>query len=104
MNFDTDDMDVDDPDKKKGHQNHYRSEEERDDEAKFTWNVLSGIGVVVMAIVCFDLWFIVKENPDKITPYYLQLTKEQIKKAEEESERKADRRSKRAKQKEEDMK
>ena len=65
---------------------------------------MSGIGVVVMAIVCLDLWFIVKENPDKITPYYLQLTKEQIKKAEEEAERKADRRSKRAKQKAEDMK
>ena len=65
---------------------------------------MSGIGVLVMAIVCLDLWFIVKENPDKITPYYLQMTKEQIKKAEEESERKADRRSKRAKQKEDDMK
>ena len=84
MNFDMDDIDDDadvDPNKKddtnkeEDHPNHYRSEEERQAEAQFTWNVLSGIGVVVMAIVCLDLWFIVKENPDKITPYYLQKTK-----------------------------
>ena len=45
---------------------------------------MSGIGCVVMAIVILDLWFIVKENPDKITPYYLQLTKEKMEKAKEE--------------------
>ena len=78
MGIDFNDIDDEEDKKKKEEEeknepkNHYRDKKTRDEEADFTWKVLSGIGCVVMALVCLDLWFIVKENPDKITPYYLQ--------------------------------
>ena len=55
-----------------------------------------------MAIVCIDLWFIVKENPDKITPYYLQKTKAQMKKDEDEADDKKRRKTERANAKKEE--
>ena len=73
-----------------------KAKEDRIAERQNTWNILSGIGIIVMMIVIIDLWCCVKENSDKITPYYLQKTKKQISKEKEDEQGKKERRALRA--------
>ena len=54
-----------------------KAKELRDEERASTWNVILVIVGLIMILVIFDLWFVVKEDQDRITPYYLALTKEQ---------------------------
>ena len=53
-----------------------------------------------MILVVIDLWFVVKEDQDRITPYYLALTKKEKEKEKEDQKKKDEKRMKRASEKE----